>query len=69
MTYKGHRVEAISYQLVDSGRWVPKALIKSASNGSVMATPLTAFAHEQDTQAAADGFALTLARLWIDGKT
>jgi hypothetical protein len=21
MTYKGHRVEAISYQLVDSGRW------------------------------------------------
>jgi len=69
MDYKGYHAEAVSYQHVDSGRWVPKVLIKSASNGSVMATPLTAFAHEQDTQAAADDYALTLARMWIDGKT
>jgi len=67
--YKGHYVEAVSYQLVDSGRWVPKVLIRYASNGSITTTPLTAFAHEHDTQAAADAYALTLAQMWIDGKT
>jgi hypothetical protein len=65
MDYKGHRVEAISYQLVDSGRWVPKALVLSPYG---MTTPLSAFGHPQDTRAAADGYAMTFAKMWIDGK-
>jgi hypothetical protein len=68
MTYKGHRVEAISYQLVHSGRWVPKVLVLSSSGDNPTTPPLTAFGHPQDTQAAADGHAMTLAKMWIDGK-
>jgi hypothetical protein len=68
MDYKGHRIEATSYQLVDSGRWVPQALVHYPTGGEPVTTALTAFAHEQDTQAAADDYAVTMAQQWIDGK-
>jgi hypothetical protein len=55
--YKGHEVDAVSYENLDTGRWVPKVNITYPRGTSMTTRSLTAFEHEQDTRAAADGYA------------
>jgi hypothetical protein len=69
MEYKGHRLEAASYQLAESGRWVPKVFIEYPTGDSITTKPLTAHDQEHETQAAADGYALTMGQQWVDANT
>jgi hypothetical protein len=67
--YKGHVLEATSYELQESGRWIPQVVIEYPSGNSVTVKTFTAHDHEHETQAGADGYALTMGQQWIDANT
>jgi hypothetical protein len=67
--YKGHRLQAQSYENVATGRWVPKVMITWRNGPNAGGHVLTAFEHEQDSRAAADGYALEQGKRWVDANT
>ncbi len=67
-TYKGHAIELDSHQL-KRGRWVARATVVVEDAGRAKRIPI--FGRRQasfDTRREADGYALELAKLWIEGK-
>jgi hypothetical protein len=67
--YKGHELEAVSYENLNTGRWIPVVHITYPKGTSITTLPLTDLDHEQDTRAAADGYALTMGQQWVDNHT
>ena len=68
MDYKGHRLQAQSYENQATRRWVPKITITWHSGPGIEGRALTATDHEQDTKKAADGYALEMGKQWVDRK-
>jgi hypothetical protein len=49
--YKGHRLEAQSYQDIATGRWVPRVTITWRNGADAGGHALTAFDHGHDSRA------------------
>ena len=68
-TYRGHRVEFDSEE-IRQGDWVPRAVIVFTEHKKEKRIPI--FGRRRgtfDTREQADGYALELAKMWIDGRT
>ena len=70
--YRGHRLEPQSYLNQESRRWVPRVFILRFTGVVNLSDPdhpwemLTAHDEEQDTFDAANDYALSLGRRWVD---
>jgi len=66
--YRGWAIEPQSYES-DGRRWRPKAMVSAAEGGTLRTYPVSAPLDVMfDTEREADGYAVAMAKKWIDDR-